>query len=123
MIIGKATISTQLAVKAGQDKASAPLDQLLPPYLHLYRSVFKKHKADQMPDQRPWDHAIDLKLDAPDTIRSKVYPMSVNEQGELDKFLDEQLHKGYIRPSKSPISSPVFFIKKKDRSLQLCRDH
>ena len=48
--------------------------------------------------------------------KAKIYPMSPNEQAELDKFLDEQLEKGYIEPSKSPLASPVFFIKKKTGS-------
>ncbi len=38
-------------------------------------------------------------------------------------FLDEQLKKGYIRPSKSPYASPFFFIKKKDRKLRLVQDY
>jgi len=38
---------------------------------------------------------------------------------ELDAFLEENLRTGRIRPSKSPIAAPVFFIKKKDGSLRL----
>ena len=49
--------------------------------------------------------------------------MPVNEQEELDRFLDESLRKGYITPSKSPIASPVFFIKKKDGRLHLVQDY
>ena len=49
--------------------------------------------------------------------------MPVNEQEELDRFLDEHLRKGYIIPSKSPIASPVFFIKKKDGRLRLVQDY
>src|SRR6266852_6362835 len=49
--------------------------------------------------------------------------MSVNEQTELDQFLEDNLRKGYIVPSKSPIASPVFFIKKKDGRLQLVQDY
>jgi len=45
------------------------------------------------------------------------------EQEELDTFLEENLHTGRIRPSKSPITAPVFFIKKKDGSLQLVQDY
>ena len=40
-----------------------------------------------------------------------------------DAFLKENLKTGRIRPSKSLISSPVFFIKKKDGSLQLVQDY
>src|SRR5882757_27500 len=49
--------------------------------------------------------------------------MPLNEQGELDRFLEENLRKGYITPSKSPIASPVFFIKKKDGKLRLIQDY
>lgn len=50
-------------------------------------------------------------------MRTKIYPMSLNEQEELDCFLEENLQKGYIVPSKSPIPSPVFFVKQKDGKL------
>jgi len=45
------------------------------------------------------------------------------EQEELDAFLEENLRTGRIRPSKSPIAVPVFFIKKKDGSLQLVQNY
>ena len=32
----------------------------------------------------------------------------------MNKFIDENLAKGYIRPSKSPMASPFFFVDKKD---------
>ena len=49
--------------------------------------------------------------------------MSRNEQEELDQFLEDNLQKGYIWPSKSPLSSPVFFVKKKDGKLQFIQDY
>ena len=49
--------------------------------------------------------------------------MSPNEQDELDRFLDDNLTSGRIRPSKSPMASPVFFIKKKDGSLRFVQDY
>ena len=36
--------------------------------------------------------------------------------------LEEILKKGYICPSVSPWSAPVFFVKKKDGMLRLCID-
>jgi hypothetical protein len=45
------------------------------------------------------------------------------EQEELDWFLENNLQKGYIQPSKSPIASPVFFVKKKDGKLQFVQDY
>ncbi len=41
----------------------------------------------------------------------------------LAKFIEEQLAKGYIRPSKSPYSSPFFFIKKKNGDLRPVQDY
>jgi hypothetical protein len=47
----------------------------------------------------------------------KNYNLTLAEQNELDKFLKENLRKGYIRPSQSPIVSPFFFISKKNGKL------
>ena len=49
--------------------------------------------------------------------------MPPNEQEELDCFIKDNVDKGYIVPSKSPISSPIFFIKKKDGKLRLIQDY
>jgi hypothetical protein len=70
-----------------------------------------------------WDHTINLEPDAVMQWKIKSYPMSPNEQEELDKFLKEHIAKGYLVPSKSPMASPVFFIKKKDSKLQLVQDY
>jgi len=43
----------------------------------------------------------------------KNYNLTPIEQVELDKFLKENLEKGYIRPSQSPMASPFFFVSKK----------
>ncbi len=52
-----------------------------------------------------------------------TYPLATTEGGALMEFLNEQLQKGYIRPSKSPYASPFFFIKKKDGKLQPVQDY
>ena len=54
---------------------------------------------------------------------TKVYPLSPNEQAELDAFIEENLASRWIRPSKSPMAAPVFFIKKKNGSLRLVQDY
>ena len=85
--------------------------------------MFSETESKRLPEHKSYDHAIDLKPDTPETIRSKVYPMPVNEQDELDRFLADHIRKGYIVPSKSPIASPVFFVKKKDGRLCLVQDY
>ena len=75
-----------------------------------------------LPEHRKWDHAIELTSEA-EPKSSKVYPLSPLEQVELDTFLEENLRTRQIRPSKSSIAAPVFFIKKKDGSLHLVQDY
>ena|SRR6266404_879462 len=85
--------------------------------------VFSKEAAQRFPLKRPWDHAIELKSETPDVIDCKIYPLTQAKDQALVAFLDEQLKKGYIRPSKSPYASPFFFIKKKDGKLRLVQDY
>jgi len=55
--------------------------------------------------------------------KAKVYPLSRNERDEVQKFVDEHLKKGYIRPSKSQQMLPVFFIEKKDGGKRMVIDY
>ncbi|KAI5117428.1 hypothetical protein M0805_007779 [Coniferiporia weirii] len=95
---------------------------MIPSQYHNYLHIFKKKATECFPIARPYDHAIDLK---PDFILQdcKLYPLSPKEQLALDQFLEDNLRKGYIRPSKSPMASPFFFIRKKDNELRTCQDY
>jgi len=75
--------------------------------------VFGKVELKKMPMRKIWDHAIDLKKDFK-ASKARVYPLSKNEREEVQQFIDDHLRKGYIRLSKSPQTSPVFFVGKKD---------
>ncbi|KNZ77824.1 hypothetical protein J132_03333 [Termitomyces sp. J132] len=65
---------------------------------------------------KKWDHAIEL---LPDSMPSsyKVYLLAPRVQNKLNAFLQENLDCSCICPSKSPMASPAFLIKKKDGSL------
>ena len=75
-----------------------------------------------MPMRKVWDHAIDLK-ETFKPWKGRIYPLSKNEREEVQNFVKDQLRKRYIRPSKSPQMSPVFFVGKKDRSKQIVMDY
>jgi hypothetical protein len=53
----------------------------------------------------------------------KTYNLTPEEQKELDAWTKENLDKGYIRPSQSPMASPFFYVKKKDGKLRPCQDY
>ena len=90
-------------------------------YLQEFKDVFSKEMFDTLPPRKPWDHAIELELGSKPT-NCKVYLLSLKEQVELDAFLEENLCTRMIHLSKSPLASPVFFIKK-NSSLQLVQDY
>jgi len=66
-----------------------------------------------MPTRKVWDHAIDVKEEFIPR-KGKVYLLSRKEREEIREFIWEQLRKGYIWPSKSLQTAPVFFVGKKD---------
>ena len=87
--------------------------ELVPPQYHVYLDVFEKKASECMPLHKPWDHAIDLVPDFK-PIKSRIYPCSPIKREEIDAFINDQLAKGYIRPSTSNQTSGIFFIPKKD---------
>ena len=72
--------------------------------------------------RKVWDHAIDFK-ETFKPWKGRIYPLSKNEREEVQNFIEDQLRKGYIRPLKSPQTSPVFFVGKKDGSKQMVMDY
>jgi len=49
--------------------------------------------------------------------------LSREEREEVQAFVEDQLRKGYIQPSKSPQTSPVYFIAKKDGTRRIVQDY
>src|ERR1700761_2377603 len=115
------TFSQRLA-EAYAKNAPRSVKDNLPAHFYDFQDVFAKESFDVLPDRKPWDHAIELVPDAK-PVNCKVYPVSPAEQKPLDEFIAENLCTGRIRPSKSPMASPVFFVKKKDGGLRLVQDY
>ena len=95
---------------------------VIPESYQEFCQVFEKKSFDVLPPHRPWDHAIDLVPNCKE-FGGKVYRLSLDERRELDKFLDENLAAGKIRPSNSPYASPIFFKEKKEGSLRPVEDY
>ncbi len=115
--------ANELAAAANADKPKKTFEEMVPEHYRSFRDLFAKESFDELPERRTWDHAIELIPNAKSTLDCKVYPLNRNEQEQLDKFLDENLETGRIRPSKFPFASPFFFVKKKDGTLRPVQDY
>jgi hypothetical protein len=120
--IHKTNIATELAIKENSKKMDKTNEQLVLAEYHKYLDIFSKEKAHRFSESRPWDHKIEMKEGFEPKL-FKNYNLTLAEQVELDKFFEENLEKGYIRPSQSPMASLFFFVSKKDGKLQPCQDY
>uniref|UniRef100_A0A803SL45 Gypsy retrotransposon integrase-like protein 1 n=2 Tax=Anolis carolinensis TaxID=28377 RepID=A0A803SL45_ANOCA len=87
-----------------------------------FSDVFCKREADKLPPHRPYDCAIKL-AEGAKLPAGRLYALTVPERQALREFLDENLAKGFIRPSSSPTAAPVFFVAKKTGELRLVCDY
>ena len=115
---------TICVLEAQQEKPKEKTpEELVPKEYHKFLKVFSKKESEHMLLWKPWNHAIDLK----DMFKLKkghiIIPLSPAEQEEVTAFLDDQLKKRYICPSKSPQMSLVFFVPKKDGKKWMVQDY
>ncbi len=122
-ILIRAHHANDLAAKASEGKKAKTFEEMVPEWCRDFANLFEKDNFDKLPESKTWDHAIELTPNTNTNLDCKVYPLNRNEQAELDKFLDENLSSGRIRPSKSPMASPFFFVKKKDGKLRPIQDY
>lgn len=87
--------------------------QSVPEPYHQFLNVFSNWGADILPS-----HRVHM------TARfGHIFPLSEREQEALKEYVDENLKKGFIRPSTSPAGARIFFVIKKDHSLHPCVDY
>jgi len=108
--------------KVERDENKEMLKKLVPKRFWRWGKVFRKKKSERMPVQKTWDHAIELK-EGFTPKKEKVYSLSREERKEVQVFIEDQLRKGYIHPSKSPQTSPVYFVAKKDSTWRMVQDY
>nr|AAV32204.1 putative polyprotein [Oryza sativa Japonica Group] len=128
-VVYKSLVSPKQGVSLNQIEAEIPVDTVEKnlrklediPIVCEYPEVFPEDLTT-MPPKREIEFRIDL---APGTapIYKRPYRMAANELAKVKKQVDEQLQKGYIRPSTSPWGAPVIFVEKKDKTKRMCVDY
>ena len=98
------------------------IDEMVPRQFHKYLKMFEKKDSERMLIRKAWDHVIDLR-EGFVPKKGKIYPLSRIEREEVQEFVKDQLRKEYIRLLKSPQTSPVFFVLKKDGKERMVQDY
>ena len=98
------------------DLSSVPTE-----YLDI-KEVFSKKRASMLPPHRPYDCGIEL-LPGASPPRGGIFSLSRPEQEAMDKYIQDALASGFIRPSTSPAGAVFFFVEKKDGGLRPCIDY
>jgi hypothetical protein len=110
--IRKINFAQQMAkeykAKHGEEEDSIPED------FRKYEKVFSEKESRRFPPDRHPNYRIEFTDDAPEHLNCKVYPLTKKETETLKQYIAEELDKGFIEPSTSPFTSPIFFRDKKD---------
>ena len=103
-------------------KSEEEVKRLVPKQFHKWIKVFGKKVSERIPMRKIWDHTIDLR-EGFALRKGKVYSLSREEKEEVREFIWEQIRKGYIRLSKSPQTTSIFFVGKKDGKKRIVQDY
>ncbi|WVZ87830.1 hypothetical protein U9M48_034405 [Paspalum notatum var. saurae] len=92
------------------------------PVVSDFPDVFPE-ELPELPRDRDAEFAIEL-VPGTSPVSRRPYRMAPDELKELKVQLQEQLDKGFIRPSSSPWGCPALFVEKKDQGgKRLCVDY
>jgi hypothetical protein len=106
-----------------EDLAQASVLKKIPAAYKEYEFLFREGpRSEALPKPQPWDHEIPIEPGKSPTF-GPIYQLSEKELGILKEYIDENLEKGFIRPSTSSAASPILFVPKKDGKLRLCVDY
>ena len=95
-ICSKTNLETDMAIAENLEKEDLTNEQIVPPEYHEYLDIFDEKRAGRFPDKWPWDHKIEMMKPGFEPKSFKNYNLTLAEQDELNKFLKENLEKGYI---------------------------
>jgi len=95
-------INQALGVKE-KPKKELDLKTYIPTEYHKFLPLFSEALAKNLPPHRPYDHKIPLREGFMPPF-GPLYSMSITELETLKEWLEENLSKGFIRASSSPVA-------------------
>ena len=87
-----------------------------------FKDIFEEHVETTLSQHKSWDHEIKLQ-EGKEPTYGPIYKLSEYELRVLKEYIEENLKKGFIRPSESSAGYPILFAPKKDGKLRLCVDY
>ena len=99
------------------------LQRQVPKYLHDFLDVFDRRESKELPPYRDDDHRIELTKPVEELPKTKLRNMGYHKAKKVKEYLEENLDRGFIVPSKAAYASPILFAQKKDGSLRFCVDY
>ena len=103
-------------------QASIKITNQIPLIYQKFRELFENNAAIALTQHQPWDYKIIFKLGTKLPFLP-IYKNSEKELQILKEQIDNSLKKGFIRLSQLSARSPVLFVPKKNRKLQLYIDY
>lgn len=95
--------------------------KFIPARFHQFLDVFLSQETSLPPHRK---HDVEIKLkEGCNPPNSRAYNLSAGDEAELKVWVDDQLTKGFIRPSSSPASAPAFLAKSPGRKNRPCIDY
>jgi hypothetical protein len=91
-----------------------PRTEGIPEEYQRHWKVFSEEESERFPPKRSEDMTIAFKPGAPQEINCKVYPLTPKERDTLWKWLQKEQKLERVVEDQSCITSPVYFIDKKD---------
>lgn len=109
--------------KANQEAPDlATIRKMLPEQYRDLANAFLARDADVLPPHRSYDHKIEL-IPGSKVPAARNRPLSPTELRVLKRWLDDNLAKGFIRPSRSSAASPILLAQKPGGGVRICVDY
>lgn len=93
------------------------------PLIALLKS-YSNHMSVEAPKIRVTSGKLEIRLkDEKKLVQRRAYKLGTVERVTVRSLIDKMLEAGIVRESKSPFTSPIILVKKKDGSDRLCVDY